>query len=76
MTSRISRSAEWMMLKQERREWANTHQEDLLKALMQENEERMNRYWERYRRTRDYEQYKKDVDKQQEFMQRRIFTSL
>ena len=48
----------------------------LCEVLLQENDERMKRYWARFMKTRNWEQYQKDCDKQKEFMEHRIKTVL
>lgn len=61
---------------QQRYERAQQNQDKLIAVLMAENEERMKRYLARFLKTRNWEQYQKDCDKQKEFIARRIFTVL
>jgi hypothetical protein len=80
MTVRASRFPEcqlWEYQQQriERSQQPEIHKE-LCKCLIRENEERMRRYWDRFLKTRDWEQYKKDMDKQQEFMLMKMRTVL
>ena len=78
MTTRASRFPECRILNFEwkRKQRAIENSEKLSKILMQENEERMSMYARRFMETNNYDKYKQDMDRQTEFMKRRVLDVL
>ena len=62
--------------KSERKIWAARNKDKLIKVLKEENQERMDRYRSRAIKTWDWDKYWKDLDRQREFMTRRILSVL